>query len=46
MNFFINWMQIGGEAIENLLINIILGKKELKKHSSEKDTIPCLFTCW
>ncbi len=39
-------MQIGGEDIENLLINIILRKKELKKHSFKKDTIPCLFTCW
>ncbi len=46
MNFFINRMQIAGEGIENLLMNVILGKKEIKKNSSEKDTIPYLFTCW
>jgi hypothetical protein len=39
-------MQIGEEGIENLLMNIILGKKEIKKNSSGKDTIPCLFTRW
>jgi hypothetical protein len=39
-------MQIGEEGIENLLMNNILGKKEIEKNSSEKDAIPCPFTCW
>lgn len=44
--FFLNQMQIGEEGSENLLMNNILGKKEIEKNSSEKDTIPCPFTCW
>jgi hypothetical protein len=38
-----NEIQIGGEAIENLFVNMVLRKKKLKL-KSYKDTIPCLFT--
>jgi hypothetical protein len=38
-----NGMQIGGEGIENLLLNMVLEKKNLKKKLTQKDTFMCLF---
>ncbi len=32
------------EGIENLLTNIMLGKKNLKKTQIQKETCPCFFT--
>jgi hypothetical protein len=29
-------MQIGGKGIENMLVNIVLGKNTLNKHKSKK----------
>ncbi len=36
-------MQIGGEGIEILNVNIVLGKKKKFKESSNKNIIFCLF---
>ncbi len=36
-------MQIGGEGIENLVINMVLEKKKLEKKQTQKDTFMCLF---
>jgi hypothetical protein len=36
-------MQIGGESIENLLINMVLEKIKLEKKKTQKNTFMCLF---
>jgi len=37
-------MHIGGESIENFLVNMVLEKKNLKIHIYKKKTFPCFFT--
>jgi hypothetical protein len=36
-------MQIGGECIEYLLVNMVLGKKNFKNAQIRKDTFSCPF---
>jgi hypothetical protein len=36
-------MQIDKEGIQNLLMNMVLEKKKLKKETNPKKTYPCLF---
>jgi hypothetical protein len=39
-----NGMQIGKESIQNLLLNMVLEKKNFLKTQIQKYTIPCIFT--
>jgi hypothetical protein len=37
-------MQIGGESIENMFMNMMLEKKKFSKTQIQKNIFPCLFT--
>jgi hypothetical protein len=37
-------MQIGGENIENMFVNMMLEKKPLKRHKSKNTSLDALFS--
>ncbi len=52
LNWQLNWieiqlkkneMQIGGENIENMFVNMMLEKKPLKRHKSKNTSLDALF---
>ncbi len=53
LNWQLNWitiqlkkneMQIGGENIENMFVNMMLEKKPLKRHKSKNTSLDALFS--